>query len=146
VLCFSHVLLRVVIPPTRHFLASLAEPLVFEPKSIWDSSLLTTSDLREFPRLRVWGDATLRAPDDSRAAGVRVTLIDISHGGVCFEVDRELLAGDRIALDMEPPAPNPPLTLEAEVRWIVADIDPGAYRVGCEWTQPLSIDNLLQFC
>lgn len=117
------------------------------PIGIWDSALLTSHDSREFPRLPVWGDAKFRVAENLDASSLPVTLIDISHGGVCFAVAKELQIGQRVVLDMESPGDGAkPLSMEAEVRWIVADTEPGEFRIGCSWSQRLNIDDLLKFC
>jgi PilZ domain-containing protein len=115
--------------------------------SKWDSAVMPTADLREFPRLHVWGEATLRRSDSPGAPRFPVTLIDISHGGICFAIDQELAIDDQVILDMEPPDGSAHLlTMPAQVRWIVTDVDANEHRVGCAWLQSLSMDDLLKFC
>jgi hypothetical protein len=120
---------------------------MFQSRAIWDSSVLTCNDHREFPRLNVWGQATLRIGERPGTMDVPVRLVDISHGGVCFATDAELDVDQRLVLDMKPAdRAGARMQLEADVRWTAPDLEAGEYRVGCAWATALTIDDLLQFC
>ena len=101
---------------------------------------------RAFPRRRARTSATYVPADKPLTPSTRITLIDVSQGGVSFTVAKKLAVGDLIMIEMQWSVSNTrPTGREAEVRWVVADDKPGLFRVGCSWRARLTYADLLRF-
>ena len=110
-----------------------------------DSKLIAVEN-RAFPRRRAWGSATLVPADKPLAPTVRVTLVNISQGGIQFLVAKELQLLQRFVMEIQLSLSNThPDRRLIEVRWIKPDSKPGHFRVGCAWIDRLNYSDLLRF-
>lgn len=103
-------------------------------------------EYRAFPRRRARGSATYVPVDRPLAPSVRITLVDVSQGGLQFVVAKKLAPGDHIMIEMQWSVANTKVTGRAAiVRWVSADSKPDHFRVGCAWRDRLTYADLHRF-
>ena len=101
-------------------------------------------DRRSFPRIRTCGTALGRPADDPDSSGVGVILNDVSHGGINFIADVPFRIGQVIIITIRVPGrPMKRFQANATIRWITLNTKAQRYFVGCEWQEPISLDDLL---
>jgi c-di-GMP-binding flagellar brake protein YcgR len=64
-----------------------------------------------------------------------VELLNISTGGMCFRTRRPIQEGQQVWLELRLPSPMGLALVRCVVRWVQADVLPGAHRVGVEFLE-----------
>ena len=109
-----------------------------------DSTPRNFRDRRAFPRVRTSGTGLVRPADEPDSTGVGVILSDVSHGGISFIVDVPLQVGQVIIISIRTPGGlKKQFQANATIRWITLNTKARRYFAGCEWQEPISLDDLL---
>jgi hypothetical protein len=106
----------------------------------------TGVERRLFHRLRPRCVGGVRPAAKVMAPYARVTLLNISHGGICFTTRTQWNAGDLIVIELQQIAgQSKPLPYEAMVVWTSLDTNTSLWRIGCSWTTRLPYSDLQRF-
>ncbi len=116
-----------------------------EPIMTVDAEDVVFLSRRCFPRRTPRGTATLKTDVKPTTPCIRISMRNISRGGICFVVGQKLAVGQRITINLQALALLKPLTIQAEVRWVGCDTKPGEFRVGCSWVERLLYAHMIHF-
>lgn len=103
--------------------------------------MLDYSEKRDFPRMHV--DCAARYRLEGSASVDSAIARDLSGGGLLLRVDRELLVGSRIDIEIQPGTDiTPPFYASAEV--IRCDQVDGGFNAACRIVKVLTEDDVAQ--
>lgn len=92
-------------------------------------------DKRKFPRLDEKWDMDYRTitPEEFKTDPVISLTVNISGGGICFEVDEEISIGTLLALELKSTSFPSPIIALAKTIWRKKKKKEGKYEVGAEF-------------